>query len=209
MQEILRTSSVSFRSFLRYPDISIETGKATFLIGASGSGKSTLLKLFNGTQSPDSGEVYYRGKAIASLDTVELRREVLLVGQSVYLFPGTIQDNFRSYYAYREADPPPESRILQYLSLCCAEFPLDADCESMSGGERQRIYLAIALSLHPRILMLDEPTSALDEQTAGALLSNIKRFCIEEGITLIVISHDAKLTNRFADQVIHLKRTVI
>ncbi len=209
MREILKASNVTFKSILRYPDISIEAGKTTFLRGASGSGKSTLLKLFNGTQSPDSGTVYYRGKEIASLDTVELRREVLLVGQATYLFPGTILDNFQSYYAYREADLLSEDRVLKYLSLCCANFPLNAKCESMSGGERQRIYLAVALSLHPQILMLDEPSSALDEQTAEVLLSNIKRFCGEEGITLVVISHDAKLTDRFADQVIVLERTVI
>lgn len=208
MQEILKASQVVFESIIHYPEIQISAGQATFLQGASGCGKSTLLKLLNGTLSPHSGTIYYEGTDIESLDTIQLRRKVLLAGQSVYLFRGTILDNFIRYHTYRGSEPPEKEQLEAFLSLCCVDFPLDANCNNMSGGERQRVYIAVALSLAPKVLMLDEPTSALDEKTAHQFLGNIKQYCREQGLTLVVVSHDAKLTDYYADQVIRLTKDV-
>ncbi len=208
MQNILQAHHIIFNSMIRYPEINIEFKKATFFQGASGCGKSTLLKLLNGTLSPDSGNIFYQGTDIKSLDTIHLRQEVLLAGQSVYLFHGTILENFQTYHAYRGSQPPEKETLEQLLKLCCVDFPLDASCNNMSGGERQRVYIAIALSLSPQILMLDEPTSALDETTAHAFLGNIKQYCGEHDQTLVVVSHDEKLTNRYADQIIRLEKVV-
>lgn len=209
MQEILQAHCIVFKSMIHYPEILIESGQASFIKGASGCGKSTLLKLLNGTLSPDSGTIYYQGTDIESLDTIKLRQEVLLAGQSVYLFHGTILDNFIKYHEYRDLRVPENETLKQLLSLCCIDFPLDASCNNMSGGERQRVYIAIALSLSPTVLMLDEPTSALDEKTAHAFLGNIKQYCREKNMTLIVVSHDENLTNRYADNVIRLERDVL
>jgi len=208
MPYILRARNVVFRSIIQYPEISIPTEKATFIQGPSGCGKSTLLKLFNRTVSPDSGHLFYKEKNIETIDTILLRQEVLLVGQSVFLFKGSIEDNFREYYDYRDLQPISKEQIKQYLTLCCAEFPLDTPCDTMSGGERQRIYIAICVSLMPKVLMMDEPTSALDGKTAKLLLSNIKRFCAERGITLLVVSHDKELTREYADEIITIKKEV-
>lgn len=208
MQAILQASHVVFKSMIHYPEICMEPGKATFFQGASGCGKSTMLKLLNGTLSPDSGKIFYRGTDIETLDTIQLRQEVLLAGQSVYLFHGTILENFSKYHEYRESNLPEKEMLQQLLTLCCVDFPLDASCNSMSGGERQRVYIAVALSLSPQVLMLDEPTSALDEKTANQFLGNIKQYCVEHGMTLVVVSHDANLTERYADQVIYLGKDV-
>ena len=78
----------------------------------------------------------------------------------------------------------------------------------MSGGERQRIYIAICLSFHPKVLMLDEPTSALDEATAVSLLQNLKQYCNEHGITLIAITHDKTLAKSYGDEYISLDSEV-
>lgn len=204
--EILKASNVTYKSIIKYPEISIPSEKAVFLQGASGSGKSTLLKLFNGTLSTESGDILYLGNNLKNLDTVLLRQEVLLVGQSVYLFQGTIEDNFKEYYNYRDLELISKGEMKEYLSLCCADFPLDKNCDTMSGGERQRVYIAICLSLMPKVLMLDEPTSALDEVTSKALLSNIKQFCLSKGITLLVVSHSPALTEQYADKIISLER---
>ena len=91
-----------------------------------------------------------------------------------------------------------------YLKLCAALFPLGADCAAMSGGERQRVFAAICLSLRPKALLLDEPTSALDDNTANTVMTNIKTFCRENNITLIVVSHNKALAETFADHVIAL-----
>lgn len=150
----------------------------------------------------------YEGCDILGMDTVGLRREVLLASQNVFLFDGTIRENFEQFYDYRDEQCPGEAGISGYLALCCADFPPDARCETLSGGEKQRVFLAIHLSLSPKVLMLDEPTSALDEATAGRLFSQIKAHCAEKGITLVVVCHDRKLVDAYADQVIALEKKV-
>jgi len=72
----------------------------------------------------------------------------------------------------------------------------------MLGGERQRIYIAICMSLMPKVLMMDEPTSALDEKNSWIVMENIKEFCSRNGITLIVVSHNTRLAEAFADRTI-------
>jgi len=196
---------VKFLDIITYPDLEIAEGGATFLCGESGSGKSTLLRLLNGTLSKAAGHIHYREKDIEICETIALRREVLLAGQSVYLFDKTIRENFEEYYAYRDLKPPDEWTIRAYLDLCLATFPLDSMCNLLSGGERQRVFLAILLSLEPKVLMLDEPTSALDDKTADGLMERIKSHCREQNVTLIVVSHDKTLAMRYADHTITLE----
>lgn len=202
---IIRTENLNFKNIIRYPDIAIDRGEATFIAGDSGSGKSTLLKLLNGTQSSLEGNIYYDGKNILDMDTIELRRKALLVSQSVFLFDKTIRENFEEFYSYRQETPPPGDCILEYLNLCKADFSLDANCSNMSGGERQRVYIAIYLSFHPEVLMLDEPTSALDTNTARGLFTNIKEYAKEKGMSLVAISHDRQIVEEFSDKTIYLQ----
>ena len=202
---ILSAKGVHFKDMIQYPELAIEEGAVTFITGESGSGKTTLLRLFNGIASPAAGEILYHGVNINDLDTVKLRREVLLVNQTIYLFDKTIRENFAEFYRYRDMSVPDDKEIKPYLSLCCADFPLDTVCTTMSGGERHRIYIAICLSLIPKVLMLDEPTSALDAQNASSVMSNVTGFCREKQITLLVVSHDRQLAAKFGDKVITLK----
>jgi putative ABC transport system ATP-binding protein len=189
---------------LRFPAISIEQGSATFICGESGTGKTTLLQLLNATATPAEGQILFDGQDIVQMDTIMLRRQVLLAGQKVYLFDDTIRGNFEQFYAFRGEPCIDEDAMMEFLRLCCAEFPLTARCQPLSGGERQRVFLAIHLSMHPRVLMFDEPTSALDKKTARLMLSQVKRHCADNGITLVVVSHDPTLVEAFADQVISL-----
>jgi ABC-type cobalamin/Fe3+-siderophores transport systems, ATPase components len=205
---LIEAKKVNFKNILNYPDIEIESEHVTFICGDSGSGKSTFLKLINGVVSPLSGNIIIEGKNISDLNTVELRKEYLLVSQSVYLFDKTIKKNYEEFYRYRDLPTPEDKAIQYYLTLCCADFSLDSYCPTMSGGERQRVYIAICLSFKPKVLMLDEPTSALDSHTANLLMQNINTFCRNNHITLIVVSHDISLADKFADKVITLEGSV-
>jgi putative ABC transport system ATP-binding protein len=89
-----------------------------------------------------------------------------------------------------------------------APFSLDTHCQTLSGGERQRVYIAIFLSFNAEVLMLDEPTSALDEMTSRKLFENLKQYMHKMQHTLIVVSHDARLIETFADSVIELTDTM-
>ncbi len=196
--------NVKYEGILSYPLIEIKKCKTTFFCGESGCGKSTLLKLLNGVVSVSNGTIYYNGSEINSYNPIELRREVLLVSQSVYLFDNSIRDNFFEYYDYRNLEKPNDHEIHKFLQLCCIDFPLDTPCTNMSGGEKQRIFIAICMSFMPKVLLLDEPTSALDDNNAFNLMTNIKEFCRENDISLIVVSHNKALAEKFGDEIINL-----
>ncbi len=202
---MIKLDHVNFENLIDYPDIEIESGRITFICGRSGCGKSTLLRLLNGTVSPQGGGIFFDGRNIDDFDTVALRKELLLVGQTVYLFDSTIKENFEEFWRYRELPVPSDEEIRSFLSICCADFPLDMSCTSMSGGERQRVYIAIYLSFMPKVLMLDEPTSALDLKTSVLMMENLVSYCKENRITMIVVSHDKALAERFADKIIVLE----
>lgn len=208
MNYIFELDKVSFKNIIKYPELKIEGIKTTFITGKSGCGKSTLLKLLNCTLSPSSGEIYYNTTNIKTINTIKLRREVLLVSQSIYLFDESIEKNFENYYNFIDLDKPSNEMMTKFLRLCCLDYSLNTNCSLMSGGERQRVFLAISLSFMPKVLMLDEPTSALDSTTSYEVFKNIKTFCIENNISLICISHDNLLTNKFADNVINLEKEI-
>lgn len=197
-------NGVVYQDIIRYPDIQISAGEATFICGESGSGKSTLLKLLNGILSPSSGCIRYSGKDVEGWDSIELRRDVLLVSQSVFLFDKSIRDNFNEYYAYRELPFISDDVMRSYLDICCTDLPLDTSCAVMSGGERQRVFVAINLSYNPKVFMMDEPTSALDERNSNALISGVKQYCKENGISMLVVSHDMGVAGEHADRLITL-----
>ena len=196
--------NVNFKNIIRYPNIKISKGITTFIVGESGSGKSTLLKLLNGIISPTEGKISYEGKNIEDYDPIMLRREVLLISQSVYLFDMTIEENFNEYYAYRDLKPISREAIKSYLNICSIDLPIDSMCSVMSGGERQRVFIAICLSLGSKVLMLDEPTSALDDKNASVLMENVKSFCKQNDETLLVVSHDKTIADKYADDIISL-----
>ena len=199
---ILETRNLSFRDTIHYQDISIVKDKVNFIVGRSGSGKSTLLRLFNGTLTPSAGEIFYAGDSLLEMDTIELRKKVSLISQSVYLFDSSIRDNFIQFYEYRGLPAPTNEMILKFLKLSQIDFPLDKDCTTMSGGERQRVYIAIFLSFLPKVLMLDEPTSALDKDNGFNVIKNVINFCKEKEITVIIISHDNNLTETFGENIV-------
>ena len=187
-----------------YPEISIDAGKMTFIVGESGTGKTSLLKMFNQTLSQTSGEIFFRDANVEEFDVLELRKKVLLCGQSVFLFDGTVRENFERFRSYRGLSPLPDDDIEKFLRISCIDIDLEKSCKNMSGGERARVFIAIYLSFSPEVLLLDEPTSALDKDTATALMVNLKDLVRDDRMTIIAVSHDRSIVEMFADDVIDL-----
>ncbi len=202
---MLRTKNLSFLDKIHYQDITIIENKINFISGDSGCGKSTLLKLFNKTNNYSSGEIYYKGRNIKEIDSLELRKEIKLFSQDSFLFATTILENFRLYYEYCELNCIQEEKINVFLTLVEANFPIDTHCSSLSGGEKQRVFLAICLSMSTNIIMLDEPTSALDYELSVRVLKNIINFAKENEKTMIIISHDHTLVEKFSENTIYLE----
>ncbi len=209
MPALFSTHGLRYGDIITYRDIVLHQGEINFITGPSGCGKSTLLRLLNATLSPSAGSLCYRGQELTQWESVALRREVALVSQQVFLFEGSIAENFARFYNYRGLPAPNNQHMQQLLECCALPLPPDKACATMSGGERQRLYTAIFLSLQPRVLLLDEPTSALDSQNAAALLAGVATHCRNQGIDLVVVSHDPVLTQRFAERIIHLEQEVL
>ncbi len=203
LQPILTTRNLSFAG-IRYPDIAFQRQEINVICGPSGCGKSTLLRLCNRTLVPATGQVCLDGQDIRACDPLQLRREVLLAGQEVFLFDGSIADNFRQFYALRELPEPPQNGMRRFLDLCACPLSTDSPCGALSGGERQRVFLAVCLSFVPRVLLLDEPTSALDGDTARRFMTNLRDFAALHGMSVILVSHDRELATRFAGNLLEL-----
>ncbi|MDV0447520.1 Vitamin B12 import ATP-binding protein BtuD [Methanosarcinaceae archaeon Ag5] len=199
--------NVSFQNTIFYPDISIFPNQVTFISGESGSGKSTLLRFLNGTMTPNSGSVLFFGNDVAVMDPIDLRRQVLLANQSVFLFDGSIRNNFAQFYSFLDKKPPSYDEISRFLRICCLDFPLDKNCSVLSGGERHRVFIAVCLSFLPKVLLMDEPTSDLDERNAVCLIRNVIAFAKEKGITLVIVSHDAEIVKQFSDWTIVIEKS--
>lgn len=200
--EILRFENVKF--IKEYDDFTINKNEIVFVVGKSGSGKSTLLKLINNTLQMKSGSIFYKDTNILNIKPVELRRNIIMTSQENFLFDMTIKENFHEFYKLRDLENLTDDEIVKFLKIADFDVDVNLDVEKLSGGEKQRVFLAIALSMRPAVLLLDEPTSALDSNTAFDMMKNIVDYCKHNDITLVVVSHARNLVDEFADKTIDL-----
>lgn len=191
-------------------DVSVTavSGEITVVIGPSGGGKSTLIRLVNRLADPSSGTVSLGGRDVGTFDPLQLRRMVALVPQKPFMFEGTVLDNLQRPFLYRvEPLPAADSEeVLRALLLVSLDREmLQREARSLSIGEQQRVGLARALLTRPRVLLLDEPTSALDRRTADALAATLQEICRSQDLTVIMVTHDLRLTQRIADHCYYLE----
>ena len=174
---------------------------ASSVFGPSGSGKSTLLRLLNRLADPDSGRVVYEGRDVRELDPLALRREVSLVPQLPALIDGTVHDNVA--YGPRLAGHSFDARGCLELAGLDPAFE-ERDAAKLSVGEQQRVMLARALALEPRVLLLDEPTSALDQAARDAVEGTLRQLRAKTAISLVLVTHDLEQARRLADYVVRI-----
>lgn len=184
---------------ISYPDITIKAQSLTFIIGPSGTGKSCYLQALNKTMVPKTGSITCYDRQLSQLDVLAFRKQVLLAPQETYLKEGSIQENFAYYYSMRGEPVPDEATMKRFLEM--VEFPveLDLETETLSGGERKRVYLAIFLSAAKKVLLLDEPTASFDKDLAVRVLTAICTYVKEQAMTLVCVCHDPELVQRFSE----------
>ncbi len=175
---------------------------ASCVAGPSGSGKSTLLRLLNRLADPDSGRVLYEGRDVREYDPLALRREVSLVPQLPALIEGTVHDNVA--YGPRLAGRSFNARSCLELAGLDPAYE-DRDASKLSVGEQQRVMLARALALEPRVLLLDEPTSALDEAARDAVEGTLRQLRARTAISLVLVTHDIAQATRLAEHVVRIE----
>jgi energy-coupling factor transport system ATP-binding protein len=195
-KEILQGVTVNFRA-----------GEITALTGDNGCGKTTLLKLLAGILKPSAGRILIDGKDTAAMSLAEIGRQVACVFQNPaqQVFCTTVEEEvafgLKNMGLDREEIETRISSYLEYFELTeyRKTFP-----QSLSQGEKQRLMLAAVLAMHPRFLILDEPTTGLDiyrRKLLGDYLLRIR----EDGYGVIIISHQFKFIDTYADRVLHLE----
>ena len=190
--------------------ISIEPGEFVALLGQSGSGKSTLLNLIAGLDRPTSGSVVVQGRDLAKMSSLELaqyRRNVVgMVFQSFHLIPSmTIVENVELPMRFAEVERAERAqRSRESLGRVGLGHRLEHRPSQLSGGEQQRVSLARALANRPSLLMADEPTGNLDSRTGDDILNLIRDVSLSMGMTVVMVTHERALAERFAQRLIFL-----
>jgi putative ABC transport system ATP-binding protein len=188
---------------LRESTWDVPTGGAVAIMGPSGCGKTTLLNLLGGVDRPTAGKILIDGQDLTqmnerALETHRLRR-VGFVFQFFNLIP--------SITAFENLELPmvmagvPEAECRERARTLLAMVGLEAKGEKrpeqLSGGEQQRVAVALALANDPALILADEPTGNLDSTNAGAIAGLLKSLSTEYGKTVIMVSHDAKAVEVF------------
>lgn len=190
-------------------DLRIAAGERVAVVGASGAGKTTLMHILGGLDRPSSGDVCFDGQDIFRLRGVQLdafrNRTLGFVFQFHQLLP--------EFTALENVMLPaliarwPRARAAQAARELLAEVGLEPRLThkpgELSGGEQQRVAIARALIMAPRVLLADEPTGNLDSVTSDGIYRLLKRLHEARGLTLIIVTHDARLAAGL-DRIVHM-----
>lgn len=206
----IELSGVTFRYVPNGPSVlddlslKIQPGEYVAIVGPSGSGKSSLLRLLLGFEQPESGSVFYDGRALNTLEIGAVRRQLGVVLQDTRLATGSLYENIcggvelpleKAWEAARQAGLDADiSQMPMGMNTIVSE-----GVNTLSGGQRQRIMIARAIARTPRILLFDEATSALDNQTQATVATSLDRL----SATRIVMAHRLS-TVRNADRIVML-----
>lgn len=199
-------------------DLSIERGELTAIIGNSGSGKSTFLNLVGGLDRPSAGKLYVTGNNLFMMndqDLVRYKRETVgfvwqnnarnllpyLTARQNVEVPMTFESGGARKVRRKETariagTGSKKQRALALLDLVGLSHKADARLAEMSGGEQQRVALAIALANEPELLLADEPTGSVDTATADYLFDVFRRLNEEWGLTIVLVTHDRALSRK-------------
>ena len=217
MDEVIRVEGLTknFGSLrvLRGIDCTVSASEVVCVIGPSGSGKSTFLRCLNGLEEASGGRVLVHGISVHDngTDIDALRSEIGMVFQRFNLFPHkTVMENIALAPMKVRGISPAQAneRAHALLDKVGLLDKIDAYPNQLSGGQQQRVAIARALAMQPAIMLFDEPTSALDPEMVGEVLS-VMQTLAEEGMTMIVVSHEMGFARRVADRVLFMDEGLI
>ncbi|MCI9537519.1 MAG: ATP-binding cassette domain-containing protein [Eubacterium sp.] len=187
-------------------DLTVRRGELMAIIGNSGSGKSTFLNMIGGLDRPSAGKLYVDGKNLFQLTEEELvdykRSTVGFVWQNnarnllPYL---TAWENVMTPMLFRQdsmTEAEKKQRAEELLELVGLSERKDNKLSQLSGGEQQRVAIAIALANNPKLLLADEPTGAVDRRTADDILDMFRRLNETLGVTIVIVTHDKELASK-------------
>jgi ABC-type lipoprotein export system ATPase subunit len=182
-------------------DLTVEKGECSAIIGASGSGKTTLMNILGGLDRPSAGRIVVGGKDLLRLSNTQLdyyRRDMVgFVWQQVSrnLLPYMTADENVEMPMLLSGARSRRRRARELLARVGLDHRRTHKLGQLSGGEQQRVAIAVALANNPQLLLADEPTGELDTQTARQIFALFRRLAEEDKITVLIVSHDANIAN--------------
>ena len=186
---------------LRGVTMEVNDGEFVFLVGPSGSGKSTIIKLLTGEVLPSGGRLMINGFNLNNISDRQiplLRRSIGVIFQDFRLIEKkTVYENLS--FAMRAVGSSPreaKKRIPYVLKLVGLDGKANQFPNQLSGGEQQRVAIAIALANSPKILLADEPTGAVDVRTANYILDVFREINRTQGVTIVIVTHDRLLSKK-------------
>jgi putative ABC transport system ATP-binding protein len=195
---------------LKEVSLFIEKGKFMAVTGSSGSGKSTLLNLLGGLDTPTSGTVEVNGKKVSDMNKEELalyrRYGVGMIFQSFNLISSrTAIENVELPLVFSGIFKKERRRRAEDMLEKVGLYPRGYHRPSeLSGGEQQRVAIARALINVPQVLLADEPTGNLDSLTSREIVKLLAALNQNQGLTVVMVSHEEALTREFANEIVHL-----
>jgi lipoprotein-releasing system ATP-binding protein len=192
---------------LKGADLTFSQGEKAAIVGASGVGKTTLLHILGTLDRPTAGKVLYEGKDVYALNEKELalfrNREIGFVFQFHHLLPefNALENTMMPCLIQGIPKKESASRAEAILSLVGLKERLTHKPGELSGGEQQRVAVARALVLGPKVLLADEPTGNLDTKTGESVFDLLRELNQIKGITLIVVTHNIKLAEKLSRQI--------
>jgi len=204
-------------------DLTVRIGEVIALLGPSGSGKSTLLRCINHLENWDSGTVRVGGRRLGFRDDGKRLSPRAIANERAEVGVGMVfqQFNLFSHLTAKENVAGPlrwvhgmgrfeaDLRARELLDRVGLSHRADALPRHLSGGQQQRVAIARALAPNPSVLLLDEPTSALDPELVNEVLEVIRRLAIDDGLTMIISTHQIRFADEVADRVAFLSGGVI
>ncbi|WP_315713576.1 MULTISPECIES: amino acid ABC transporter permease/ATP-binding protein [unclassified Bradyrhizobium] len=204
-------------------DLTVRIGEVIALLGPSGSGKSTLLRCINHLENWDSGEIRVGGRKLGFDEAGRKLSPRAIANERANVGVGMVfqQFNLFGHLTAKENVAGPlrwvhglgrfeaERRAAELLDRVGLSHRADALPRHLSGGQQQRVAIARALAPNPSVLLLDEPTSALDPELVGEVLEVIRRLAIDDGLTMIISTHQIRFADEVADRVAFLNGGVI
>jgi ABC-type lipoprotein export system ATPase subunit len=197
---------------LRGATLDVQAGEFVALVGRSGSGKSTLLNIITGLDTPSAGRVHLNGKDITRLDEEErarIRRDTIgLVLQRDNLVPYLTALENVALPIRLTGEPEAEKRASDLLRRVGLEHRMHHRANQLSGGEAQRVSVAVALARRPRLLIGDEVTGELDSSTSAGIIELLADLNLRDGMSLLVVTHDKEVAS-CAQRVVHMRDGIV
>ena len=192
---------------LRGVNVSFERGKFTAIMGPSGSGKSTLMHTLAGLDSATSGHILFGGADLTRMDDKQLtllrRHKIGFIFQSFNLLPMFTAEQNILMPLTLAGDKPDRAWFDLLVETLGLKQRLNHRPNELSGGQQQRVAIARSLAMQPKAMLFDEPTSALDPEMINEVLEVMVRLA-QQGMTMIVITHEMNFARRVADRVVFM-----